>query len=647
MDRYFIDFETRSDLDITSVGAMKYLHTPHSDIVCMSWAHNPPPYGNGKVKLWLPGQTVPFNVSEDGYDEECRVYSFNALFEYRVWNILGQKYNFGYLPINNMVDIQALCARYTFPQSLDRACKTLGVEDQKDPAGKKLMKKITLPPFKYTQEELHDFFRYCINDTSSMLAVLNALPSDHLSDVEQKVWEVTQHINIRGLPIDLDLVKRIWAVTNFYKDKELKKVPILTDGQVRNITQVQAVRDFCAEKGVDLPNLQADTVKAALEDDIPSEVEDLLLMRQEFGRSSIAKYKHLLERTYKGRIYDNLRYHRASPGRWGGMGFQAHNLPRDTVDNVDQVIADFRSTAILDKDPMYAAKALIRSCICAPEDRILGVADYKAIENILLAWVAGEDRILELHRKGLSEYKDFAADLYGLKYTDIQKGTTQYLVGKVVTLGAGYNLGANGLLSYAEGFGIDLTNSQAQEAINKYRNTHPKIRQMWYQLRDAAIGAILHPNERVTLPHYRLTSFICKKDRTGREWLVLTLPSSRSLYYADPEVKEDTFGLLPTHMGVNSKNKQWQRLKLIPGRITENIVQALARDVLAEAKIALEDYGFFTILSVHDEVVVELPLTDPEGDLLKMYELMCANPAWCTDLPLEAEGVITRRYYKI
>ncbi len=639
MDRYFIDFETRSDLDITVVGAMKYLHTPHSDIICMSWAKNPPPYGTGTMTLWLPGKR-PFTLNED-----CRVYSFNALFEYRVWNILGQKYDLGDLPLHIMIDIQALCARYTFPQSLDRACKTLETEDRKDPAGKRLMKKITQPPFKYTQEELHAFYRYCIHDTSSMLGVLNALPADHLSEDEQKVWQVTQRINLRGVPVDLDLVKRIWAVTNYYKTKELKRVPIVTDGQVRNVTQVQAVRDFCAEKGVDLPNLQADTVRATLEEDLPEDVEELLTMRLEFARSSIAKYKKLLEMSYEGRIYDNLRYSRAATGRWGGMGFQAHNLPRDTVDNVDQTIKDFQSTKILGKDPMYAAKALIRSCICAPEDRILGIADYKAIENILIAWVAGEDRILELHKKGLDEYIDFAADLYEVKYEEVDKA--QRAVGKTVILGAGYNLGANGLLAYADGFGISLTSGQSQIAINKYRDTHRKIRQMWYQLRDAAIGAILHPGERVTLPQYHLTSFICNKDRTGRLWLVLTLPSGRSLFYAYPEVREDTFGLLPTHMGVNSKNKQWQRLKLIPGRITENIVQALARDILANAKVALEDYGFDTVLSVHDEVVVELPLTDPEEDLLKISELMCDNPAWCPDLPLEAEGVLTRRYYKI
>lgn len=639
MDRYFIDFETKSDLDIKQVGAMKYLHTPHSDIVCMSWVKNPHPYGQGKLQLWLPPSPVPFILNED-----CRVLSFNALFEYRVWNILGQKYKFGDLPLHIMIDVQALCARFTFPQSLARAASVLGVNIQKDPKGKKLMAKITQPPFEYTDEELKDFYKYCITDTVAMLEILNALPTDHLSEEEQAIWDCTQRINLKGLPIDLPLVKRIWAVINFYRDKELKRVPKLTNGKVRNITQVQAVRDFCAEHGCDLPNLQADTVAAALEEDLPDVVEELLLMRQEFGRSSIAKYQKLLAQTYKDRIYDNLRYHRASTGRWGGMGFQAHNLPRESVDDIEGTIEKFYSTEILKEDPMRAAKALIRSCITAPKGKKLVVADFKAIENRDIAWVAGEERILDLHRKGLDEYIDFAADLYGEQYENITKD--QRMVGKVVVLGAGYNLGANGLCRYASGFGIDLSTEQGQTAINKYRDTHPKIRQMWYNLRDGAINAILVPGERITFPQYRMVSFVNQKDRTGRYWLIFTLPSGRALFYPDPEVREDTFGPLPTHMGINSKNKKWQRLKLIPGRITENLVQAIARDQLAHAKLNLQNWGLEINLSVHDEIVVEVP-ENMDNPVEKVIELMCVNPGWCTDLPLNASGVLTRRYYKI
>ena len=638
-DRYFIDFETKSDLDITKVGAMKYIHTPHSDIVCMSWALNPPPYGKGEASLWLPGGRVPFHLNE-----ECRVYSFNALFEYRVWNILGQKYNMGDLPLHIMVDVQALCARYTFPQKLDTAAKVLEVSRLKNPQGKKLMGLITQPPFKYTPEELHEFYAYCLRDTEAMIDVLNALPYDQLPEDEQAVWEETQRINIRGIPIDLPLVKRVWAVANHYRDQRVKTIPDMTGDKVRNVTQVAAVRSYCSEYGIHLDNLQKETVEDTLDrDDLPYQVRDILSLRLELARTSVAKYQKLLEQVHRGRIYDNLRYHRASTGRWGGQGFQAHNLPRATVPNVEATIRAFYDLSILEGNVMYAASALIRSCIEAPEGFEFNVIDYKAIENRVIAWVAGEEQILELHRKGLDEYIDFAAQLFGVKYNDITK--LQRAMGKTVVLGAGYNLGGVGLVKYAEGYGINITTQQGQVAINEYRRTHPKIKKMWYALRDGAIKAILHPGEVQYFHEYRGTKFLCQKDRTGREWLVLTLPSHRSLFYPDPEVTEDTFGLIPTHMGLNSKNHQWQRLKLIPGRITENIVQALARDILAFAKTTLSQNGYEVILSVHDEVVIEVP--DHTDQLENIEKVMCVNPPWCPDLPLDAEGVVTRRYYKI
>jgi len=252
------------------------------------------------------------------------------------------------------------------------------------------MKKITQPPFEYTTEELHDFYRYCMTDTASMLDVLNHLPQDRLSEEEQSIWELTQKINLRGIPIDLPLVKRIWAVTSYYKEKEVAKIPEMTNGKVRNVTQTAAVRQYCEELGVEMPNLQAATVEATLEEVIPDEVREILEMRQELNRSSIAKYKKLLEMSFNGRIFDNLRYHRASTGRWGGQAFQIHNLPRDVVEDVEATIAKFYDTSILKEDPMQAAKAMIRSCIYAPEGKTFAVLDYKSIENIGLAWVAGE-----------------------------------------------------------------------------------------------------------------------------------------------------------------------------------------------------------------------------------------------------------------
>lgn len=639
MDYIFIDFETRSSIDLPKAGAAKYFASPDADLICMSYAINPPPYGEGQVLLWTPTQPMPFSVADN------RIYAFNALFEYRAWNVVGKRrYLFEELPLSNMVDIMALGARYTYFQKLDSLAKVLGVKHRKDPRGERLIKKITQPPFEYTQEDLLAFYDYCRMDTLVEIECVNALPADHLSEEEQEIWEMTQRINLRGLPVDERLIQRVYAVVKYAKAKAIKELPDLTGDKVSNITQTARIVDWVNSCGVPMPNCQAETVSKLVDNEglraSHPEVHRVLCLRQEYGLSSLAKYQKLIDQSYHGRIYDNLRYHAAATARWGGLGFQAHNLPRAAVDDIEGTINKFYDTSILKEDAMYAAKALIRSTITAPEGKMLAVADYKSIENRIIAWVAGETRIVELHRKGLDEYKDFAASLYQVKYDEVNK--EQRFLGKVVTLGAGYNLSAPGLIKYAEGYGLNLTVNQSEIAINTYRRDHQRIVKMWYALKDAAINAIHFPGETFSVHnnHFRVVS-----DRNNNKWLVLTLRSGRNIFYCDPEAHEDKFGLLPTHMGINSYSKKWQRLKLIPGRIIENIVQGLARDVLAYGKKSLEQNDLKPNLSVHDEVVIEVD--DTFTDIKGVEDIMCTNPPWCPDLPLGAEGVITKRYYKI
>jgi len=639
MDKVFIDFETRSTLDLTKVGAAKYFADPKADLICMSYNINPPPYGDGVTKLWLPRQPLPFDPFES------TVYAFNALFEYRAWNVVGKRrYLFPDLPLSNMIDIMALGGRYTYFQKLEQLATVLGLPINKDPLGKQLIKKITQPPFQYTEEELHQFYRYCLQDTEVEIACVNALPADHLSEEEQKTWELTQRMNLRGLPVDDRMIQRVYAVAQYAKDKAMKGLPDLTGGEVCAITQTVKIAQWVSEQGVDMPDCKKETVAKLLEcDDLQDthpEVYRLLELRQEYGLSSIAKYRRLIDQSYHGRIYDNLRYYGTSTGRWSGMGFQAHNLPRATVEDIEGTINKFYDTSILREDPMYCAKALIRSSVTAPEGKVLGIADYKSIENRIIAWVAGEERVVDLHRKGLDEYKDFAASLYQVKYDDVDKD--QRFLGKVVTLGAGYNLSAAGLVKYAESYGLEISINQGTIAINTYRRDHPKIVKMWWNLKSAAMNAIQNPGQvfSVNDNHFRVV-----RDRNRKRWMVLTLVSGRNLFYSEPEIRDDSFGPIPTHMGINSYNKKWQRLKLIPGRIIENIVQALARDVLAHGKKQLEQHDYEPNLSVHDEVVVEMD--EAKADIKEIERIICINPPWCPDLPLGAEGVLAKRYYKI
>lgn len=624
------DYETKSSLDI-AVGARKYLRTPESGIVCLSYKVDDYP-----TQLWIPGQRFPYRWTDF---ETC--YAFNAQFDWQVTNVLGPKYNIPPLPLNKVTDVMALCGRYGYPQSLDMAGKALGLKIRKDPKGKRLMKKICSPPFEYTEKELHDFYLYCVTDTDTMHEMLHALPASRLSEEEQRVWEMTVGINKRGLPVDTLAINRIKEIVDYFKKKQSKRVPIITGGAIQTTNQTKAIIKWCEEvHEVFLPDCTAGTVKDVLKDeDLPEEVRDLLELRQLLSKSSLAKYNKLQEQEHDGRIYANLRYYAGHTGRYGGLGFQIHNLPRKCADNPEEQIEKFFDTTILKEDVMTAAKELIRPMIYAPKGKVMVVGDYKSIENIFLMWLADEWETLELIRDGLDPYIDFGTSLFQKQYdqiTDDERG-----IAKVVVLGAGYNMSGGAFYEYQAGYGIGLTRVDSEAAIKVYRKRFAKVKKLWYALRDAAIDAVTHKGQEFQANR---VTFKVVVDRNGRQWLRMGLPSGRPMFYEAPRVEADKYGNVVTHMGTNPYSKKWSRLKLIPGRITENVDQAISRDYLNNGKFHLLGQGYSVNGSVHDEIICE---EDESFDRLPHFlKTMCINPDWCKDVPMVAEGYISKRYKK-
>ena len=634
--KYLIDFETKSGLSLPVVGTKRYVNDPQADIVCMSWKLWDD-LELGTTRLWTPGMKFPFYPKP--YDQ---IYAFNIQFDYEVWHTLGMKYYLPPFKLEQCVDVMALCGRYTYPQKLDFVARVLQLKVQKDRKGKALMNKICLPPFEYTRKDLADFYEYCVTDTDAMWELIKALPKDELDPKEQKIWVMTAKINRTGVPIDTRAVKRIREVTDYFKKKEMVKVSWVTDKVIQTVGQTKAIIMWAAnEKGVKMPNLQAETVQEFIDEDANPDVTALLKLRQKLGRTSTAKYKRADEQTYEGRIYDNLRYYAASPGRWGGMGFQIHNMPRAKVKDPEATIRKFYDTSIVKGDPIFAAKALVRAMIKAPDGYVIQAADYSAIENVLLLWAAGEEKQLDLIRKGFSHYKTFAAAVYNISYDEVND--EQRFLGKTGVLGAGYNAAAGAFLKFAKGYGLDISYEKAEFVIRLFRQEHREIKKMWYSVKNCALAAIEHKG--VTYGTNKC-KFKCIFDRNGTTWLTIKLPSGRSLVYNSPEVRTDRFGPVPTHMGVNSYTNQWTRLKLIPGRITENIIQALARDILAHGKLRLMEEGFNVIGSIHDEVLCEEKEGCVKTPLDKMINVMCELPAWCTDLPLTATGFTAKRFRK-
>lgn len=641
MNTIVLDFETRSDVDLTSCGVYNYLASEAADIVCLGWKRK-----NGYPQLWTPGDPPP-----DFDPSNSTIYAHNAWFDYSVWNRLGVRlHGFKPWPIQNTVDTQALCGRFGLPMKLDKIGEVLRLKTRKDGRGKRLITLITQPPFKYTQQDIEDFYEYCLQDVETLEALIDALPATRLSKEEQEVWALTCKINETGLPIDRESVRQILSVTTRYAASQQELIPEITNGFLYSAKQTVKGVEWCKRNGVCIPDMKAETVAAFLgRGDLPEAVTKFLNLRQELSLSSVAKYAKLHALTTKdSRLHENLRYHAAATGRWGGMGFQAHNLPRAKIKgDIEEEIEKYFTFDIIEEDPLLSAKALLRSMIQAPEGRILHVADYSSIEYVLLMWQVRNVEALARFAEGKCQYKDMAADILGVPYEEITKSQRQF--GKPIVLGCGYGLGAGGLIGYAEGYGVEMDVDDAEHAVGAFRKKYPEVPKFWYKGKDAAVAAIMNVGIPYTVKDNTFTAII---DRNKQAWLQLRLPSGRCLYYYEPELVEDKYGVAPSHMGIDSKTKQWVRQRLTPGRITENIIQALARDILAFGKMSLDRAGYDVVLSVHDEVVVEAPdegATGNEEHFRKIVHHLTRLPDWAKkplELPLRAEGFTARRYRK-
>jgi len=323
---------------------------------------------------------------------------------------------------------------------------------------------------------------------------------------------------------------------------------------------------------------------------------------------------------------------------------QLLNLPRAAVENPESEIQRFFDGTIVDDNPVKSARALIRPMIKASPGKVIAAADYSSIEYVVLEWFAGDQLKLDRFAAGADQYIDQAAAMYGIREDLVSKPQRQ--AGKVVVLGCGYGQGARKLMVTADKqWGMKLTLEEAEFLVHGYRKLHRPVTNMWYRLKDAALNAIQQPG--VAFETHKV-SFRVVRDRVKTPWLMMTLPTGRAMYYNRPYVDEDQFGLIPCHWGFHQVSKNWIRMKLIPGRITENVVQATARDILVYGMKQIEKHmGPVIIWSVYDEVVCELEDRDHEEQLQQLCDCMCISEPWAKGIPLKADGFVGPRYKKM
>lgn len=669
-----IDFETRSTVDLRKTGMYVYAEAPTTDVWCACYALD-----EGEVKAWTPGMPPPADLFE-AIQAGATLVAHNAGFERAIFaGVMGPRYGWPVPPLGQWTCTAAMAAVMALPRSLDQVGAALGLPIQKDGAGHRLMLQMCKP--RRTRdadkvvwwddaEKLARLIAYCKTDVEVERLVHTKLRE--LTPSEREIWILDQTINDRGVLVDLEAVAAAKVVVSETLARLNAELGRITRYAVTSASQVGRMLEWFGQRGIVIEKLDKQTVGELLaasdEGDRDAAELDLLGLlvkndpdarrvleiRREAAKSSTAKLEAFAARTCRdGRMRENLLYHGASTGRWAGKGAQLQNLPRPKIKGGQQALAfelfDEASPSLTDLldiligPPMSVVSDCLRGMIVAAPGKDLIACDFSNIEGRVIAWLAGQNDLVEMFRSGGKIYETMAAAIYDKPVSAITKDSVERQLGKTAVLGCGYGMGWAKFIATclkAEP-PIPVDENLARLVISRYREKNDRIVAYWGACEAAAIRAVKNPGQAVACGHV-VFGFDGK-------YLRCMLPSGRKLWYAAPRLeydeKFDKEGL--TYLGVNSLTKKWGRQRTYGGRLAENITQAVARDLLAEAMLRLEAAGYPTVLTVHDEIVAEVPLGF--GSVKEMEALMSELPEWARSpvvLPVAAEGWRGPRYRK-
>lgn len=512
-------------------------------------------------------------------------------------------------------------------------------------------------------DDLQALYEYCRQDVRTEMAADKKLL--RLRPSEQELWYLDQTINDRGINVDRDLANRALAAVDIATADLNRRMNLVTGGAVNGVTKVADLTQWIADYGYPTESLAKDVLAELLErSDLPDEVEEALLLRQEGGKASVAKISALLRGcSADGRARGLLQFHSASTGRWAGRRFQPQNLKRpEKKGEVSQAIDDLLLfppdifCATYGK-PLTSISDCLRGLVRAPDGKRIIARDFSNIEGRTLAWLAGESWKIQAFNAfdagtGHDIYRITAAGILGKTPDQVdggaKDGPERQGYGKVPELALGYQGGVGAFQAMAKNYRVRLSDAVADEIKRGWREKHPATVLLWRGYEDAAFAAVENPG---TTYSFRGIAF-----KVFASILFARLPSGRSLCYIDPEIREKTMPWLDyetgkkakkltvSYMGVNSYTRQWTREYIYGGKWAENITSAVARDIMADAMIRLEEAGYETILSVHDELVCEAA-TD-RIDEAEFDRLVTQLPPWADGLPIAAGGFTAERYRK-
>ena len=641
-----IDIETYSSEDLKKTGAYRYFESLDFEILLIGYAFEDQP-----VQLidLAQGEEIPEEFLSALLDPSVTKLAHNATFERMAFKTLGYE-----IPVEEWECTQIKAAYHGFPHKLAMVSEALGLGDKsKIVEGKILIDYFCKPQkkgprkrnFPRDDKPKWELFRkYCIRDVEAEREIDRKLP-EGLPDFETELYRLDQKINDRGIKVDLVFAKNAIEIDqkaykkNFKRMKEISGIP--------NPGSVAQIRKWLGKKlGREITSLARHTIDKLLTEIKDPEVREMLELRAKTGRISTKKYETILRCACQDeRARGLFQFYGANrTGRWAGRLIQLQNLPQNHLSDIhlarDLVLKkDEETLKICYEDPSSILSQLVRTALIPKPGHKFVVADFSAIEARVLAWLAKEHWRLKVFRSHGKIYEASASIMFGVPMESVTKGSDLRQKGKVAELALGYG-GSVGALTQMTGHENPFSLEEMKTLVRIWRRTNPAIVQFWKDVESLAIRAV---ETSQTIPNrFREIGF-----RYDGKSLRIQLPSGKELFYQGIRLGHNRFSQKAVfYKGVDQGGNNWVEMDTYGGKLTENIVQAVSRDVLGDAMLRVEKRGYRNVMHVHDEIVCEVPEDQAEFALQEICQILDQDIPWAVGLPNKAEGFITDFYMK-
>nr|WP_180213962.1 DNA polymerase [[Clostridium] scindens] len=668
-----IDIETKSSVDIGKAGLYRYAQSPDFEILLIAYKFDERPVKildltdeklRGKQGALLNGRQKEFNGECAELCEALRSpriikHAYNAAFEWYCLNQAGFE-----TPLEQWRCTMAHGLYCGYTAGLDATGRAIGLpqDKQKLTAGKALIRYFCVPckPTKsnggrtwnlprHAPEKWSLFKDYCRQDVVTESEILRRLSQFPMPEEEERLWQMDVRMNAFGVRVDGELIQGALAIDSESAGRLEEEARSLTG--LGNPNSAAQLLPWLRANGLELENLQKATVAEALgREGLPEKVRRVLEIRQQLGKTSIKKYVAMeAAMGMDGRVRGLTQYYGANrTGRWAGRLVQMQNLPRNylkTLDSARNLVkqGNYAGVRMIYGNVPDTLSQLIRTAFIPSEGNKFVVADFSAIEARVIAWLAGEQWVNEVFATHGKIYEATASQMFHVPIERIVKGNPEYALrqkGKVATLALGYQGGTNALIAMGA-LGMGLAEEELPDIVQRWRGANPRIRDLWYAVEEAALAAMQTAQPQAI--HGLI--FAMEGDLVyGQNFLTIQLPAGRKLYYPKPFLKENQFGRLAIHYyTVGQQTRKWEVASTYGGKLTENIVQAIARDCLAETLRRIDARGLQVVFHVHDEVIIDAP---PDVTVDEICALMAEPIPWAPGLVLKGAGFESEYYMK-